>query len=194
MILPRSHCSSTFLPILSFDSGGASLTIIKSRWGQSAGGISVGSQIVTNHGDSEGLFRGAIMQSGSPQTATDTSSGQQHYDRLVSDMGCSGAGDTLDCLRNVPYEKLKQGVEDLSPGMFTYMVGRTLPPAVIVANGCTTGTVADVGYHCGWRFLVRYPTPLGSDGKRGPSASAHRYEARGKECLYASHFRYPQAM
>lgn len=49
-------------------------------------------------------------------------SGQQNYDRLVSDMGCAGAGDTLDCLRDVPYERLKQGVEDLSPGMFTYKV------------------------------------------------------------------------
>jgi len=111
-----------FLRTPSFDSGGASLTIIKSRWGQSAGGISVGSQIVTNRGDSEGLFRGAIMQSGSPQTATDISSGQQHYDSLVNNTGCAGASDTLDCLRNVTYEKLKQGVEDLSPGMFTYKV------------------------------------------------------------------------
>lgn len=79
--------------------------------------------MVTNQGDNEGLFRGAIMQSGSPQTTMDISSGQQHYDRLVGDMGCAGADDTLDCLRDVPYEKLKQGVEDLSPGMFTYRVG-----------------------------------------------------------------------
>lgn len=84
--------------------------------------MSVGSQIVTNQGDNEGLFRGVIMQSGSPQTAVDVSSGQQHYDSLVSDMGCAGAGDTLECLRDVPYKKLKQGVEDLSPGMFSYKV------------------------------------------------------------------------
>lgn len=84
--------------------------------------MSVGSQIVTNQGDNEGLFRGVIMQSGSPQTAVDVSSGQQHYDSLVSDMGCAGADDTLECLRDVPYKKLKQGVEDLSPGMFSYKV------------------------------------------------------------------------
>jgi len=53
----------------------------------------------------------------------DISGGQRHYDRLVRNMGCAGANDTLDCLRDVPYEKLKQGVEDLSPGMFTYNVG-----------------------------------------------------------------------
>ena len=52
----------------------------------------------------------------------DISSGQRHYDNLVNDMGCAGADDTLDCLRGVPYEKLKQGVVDLSPGMFTYRV------------------------------------------------------------------------
>ena len=180
------------LSILSFNSGGKLLTTIKLRWGQSAGGISVGSQIVTNRGDSGGLFRGAIMQSGSPQTAMDTSSGQQHYDRLVNDTGCAGAGDTLDCLRNVPYEKLKQGVEDLSPGMFTYRVGHTLSPAITVANERTTGTVVDLAYHCRWRFLIRYPTPLGSERERGPSTGPHRYEVSGKECLYASYFQSPQ--
>jgi len=84
--------------------------------------MSVGSQIVTNKGDSEGLFRGVIMQSGSPQKTMDILSGQQNYDRLVSDVGCVGADDTLDCLRGVTYEKLKQGVVDMSPGMFTYKV------------------------------------------------------------------------
>lgn len=123
VILPRSHCSS-FIFVLSVDSHGTSLTIIKKcRWGQSAGGISIGSQIVANQGDNEGLFHGAIMQSGSPQTTIDISGGQRHYDRLVHNMGCSGSDDTLDCLRDVPYDKMKQAVEDLSPGMFGYEVG-----------------------------------------------------------------------
>ena len=98
------------------------------RWGQSAGGISIGSQLVTNGGDTEGLFRGAIMQSGSPQTTVDSLSGQPHYDRLVRDVGCSGADDTLECLRDAPYKKLKQVVIRMSPGMFTYRVGdRNIP-------------------------------------------------------------------
>lgn len=124
----------------------------------------------------------------------DTSSGQQHYDRLVSDMGCSGASDTLGCLRNMPYEKLKQGVEDLSPGMFTYSVCHTLLSAIIVADECTTGTIVDVAYHCRRRFLVGHPTSTGSGRERGQSASPHRYEASGKECLYPSHFQSPQVM
>lgn len=60
------------------------------------------------------------MQSGSPQITMDISDGQELYDRLVNDMGCSGTRDTLDCLRDIPYEMLKQGVQDLSPGMFSY--------------------------------------------------------------------------
>ena len=118
--LPKSHCSS-FLR-LAFLFAQILAIFVKYSWGQSAGGISIGSQLVTNQGDSEGLFRAAIMQSGSPQTTVDGSSGQHHYDRLANDMGCSGADDTLDCLRDVPYEKLKQGVEDMGPGMFTYQV------------------------------------------------------------------------
>ena len=36
------------------------------RWGESAGSISVAMQILANNGNSEGLFRGAFMQSGGP--------------------------------------------------------------------------------------------------------------------------------
>lgn len=107
--------------------------------------MSVGSQLVTNQGDNEGLFRSAIMQSGSPQNAMDSSSCQWHYDRLVSDLGCSGADDTLDCLRDLPYEKLKQGVEDMSPGMFGYQVGGLRQLLVMVTidyptQGISVGT------------------------------------------------------
>ena len=35
-------------------------------WGESAGAISVALQMVTNGGNTEGLFRGAFMQSGGP--------------------------------------------------------------------------------------------------------------------------------
>jgi carboxylesterase type B len=119
----------------------------KRRWGQSAGGISIGSQLVTNRGDNEGLFRGAIMQSGSPQTTVDVSSGQRDYDSLVNAMGCAEAHDTLDCLRDVPYEKLKQGVEVLSPGMFTYKVSEWLTTEIVAADGCTLGFVVDMANH-----------------------------------------------
>ncbi|KAI9066037.1 carotenoid ester lipase precursor [Trametes sanguinea] len=87
-------------------------------WGESAGAISVALHLVTNGGNSEGLFRGAFMQSGSPIPVGDISHGQADYDALVSQTGCVGAADTLQCLRQVPYDKLKKAV-DASPGIFS---------------------------------------------------------------------------
>ena len=40
-------------------------------WGQSAGSMSVSLQMVTNGGNTEGLFRAAFMQSGSPIPTSD---------------------------------------------------------------------------------------------------------------------------
>ncbi|KAH8079814.1 Alpha/Beta hydrolase protein [Cristinia sonorae] len=87
-------------------------------WGESAGAISVALHMVTNGGNTEGLFRGAFMQSGSPIPIGDISHGQKFYDALVSQVGCSGASDTLQCLRQAPYKKLKDAV-DASPGIFS---------------------------------------------------------------------------
>lgn len=39
-------------------------------WGESAGAISASLHLLTNGGDNEGLFRGAIMQSGGPIPGT----------------------------------------------------------------------------------------------------------------------------
>ncbi|KAF9007463.1 carotenoid ester lipase precursor [Cyathus striatus] len=88
-------------------------------WGESAGAISAGLHMVANNGNTEGLFRAAFMQSGSPLPVGDITSGQQHYDALVSQTGCSGAADTLSCLRALPYPVLKAAV-DRSPGIFDY--------------------------------------------------------------------------
>ena len=40
-------------------------------WGESAGSISVSLQMLTNGGNTEGLFRAAFMQSGSPPPVGD---------------------------------------------------------------------------------------------------------------------------
>lgn len=91
------------------------------RWGESAGAISVGLHMVANGGNAEGLFRGAFMQSGSPIPVGDISHGQPDYDALVSKTGCTGAADTLNCLRQVPFATLKTAV-DASPGIFSPQV------------------------------------------------------------------------
>ncbi|KAJ8454068.1 hypothetical protein ONZ45_g19450 [Pleurotus djamor] len=88
-------------------------------WGESAGAISVALQMVANNGDSEGLFRGAFMQSGAPIPVGDITNGQKHYDALVIDAGCSGSADTLQCLRQAPYDVMKRAI-DKSPSIWDY--------------------------------------------------------------------------
>ncbi|KAH9891908.1 carotenoid ester lipase precursor [Cubamyces lactineus] len=87
-------------------------------WGESAGAISVALHMLTNGGNTEGLFRGAFMESGSPIPTGDITHGQSDYDRLVAETGCTGAADTLQCLREVPYDTLKKAA-DASPNIFS---------------------------------------------------------------------------
>ncbi|KAF5328571.1 hypothetical protein D9758_017735 [Tetrapyrgos nigripes] len=88
-------------------------------WGESAGAISVALHMLTNGGDTEGLFRAGFMQSGSPIPVGDITNGQKYYDDLVDQTDCSGSDDTLQCLREVPYEKLKDAVDN-TPNIFSY--------------------------------------------------------------------------
>jgi len=90
-------------------------------WGESAGAISVSLHMLTNNGNQEGLFRGAVMQSGGPIPVGDIENGQNYYDLIVKETGCKGARDTLDCLRKVPYNTYKRAM-DASPNFFAYQV------------------------------------------------------------------------
>ena len=67
--------------------------------------------MIANNGNNEGLFHGAFMQSGAPIPVGDITNNQDQYDQLVSQTGCSGASDTLQCLREVDYDTLKAAVE-----------------------------------------------------------------------------------
>ncbi|KAF7299717.1 Carboxylic ester hydrolase [Mycena chlorophos] len=88
-------------------------------WGESAGAISVASHMITNGGNTEGLFRAAFMESGSPVPTGPLENGQKYYDAIVEQVGCSSASDTLACLRTVPYASLK-AAQDASPFLFAY--------------------------------------------------------------------------
>ena len=88
------------------------------RWGESAGAISAALHMLTNGGDTEGLLRGAFMLSGSPIPVGDITDGQGDYDTLVAQTGCSGAADTLQCLREVSFDTLKAAV-DKTPNFFS---------------------------------------------------------------------------
>ena len=74
--------------------------------------------MLTNGGDTEGLFRGAFMQSGSPIPVGDITRGQKDYDALVNNTACAHAADTLQCLREAPFETLMNAINQ-SPNLFT---------------------------------------------------------------------------
>ncbi|THH33330.1 hypothetical protein EUX98_g866 [Antrodiella citrinella] len=88
-------------------------------FGESAGAIAAVAHMTTNGGNNEGLFRGAFLQSGSLVPMGDMQGAQLYYDALVIAVGCDGASDTLECLRGVPYEKLKAAMDE-APSFFGY--------------------------------------------------------------------------
>ncbi len=94
-------------------------------WGESAGAISAALHMLANGGDTEGLFRAAFMESGAPIPVGDITHGQKYYDSIVTNTGCSGAADTLACLRTVPYASLKAAI-NLTPSIFAYQVKSSL--------------------------------------------------------------------
>ena len=85
--------------------------------------MSIALQMIANEGNTEGLFHGAFMQSGTVIPRGDISLGQHDYDELVRETGCSGAQDTLECLRQAPFATLKEAI-DRSPGFLSYQVCR----------------------------------------------------------------------
>lgn len=100
-------------------------SLLSYSWGESAGAISIALHMLTNGGDTEGLFRGAFMESGSPIPVGDITGGQPYYDDLVERTGCSGSSDTLECLRGVEYQTLLDAVNQ-SPSIFSYQVDRII--------------------------------------------------------------------
>ncbi|TFY69102.1 hypothetical protein EVJ58_g601 [Rhodofomes roseus] len=93
--------------------------MIVMSWGESAGALSVGLHLVINHGNTNGLFRGAFMESGSPYALRDVSAGQPFYDQLVKYTGCTAQLNTLDCLRQVPLDTLMDAI-NTTPGLYNY--------------------------------------------------------------------------
>jgi len=77
--------------------------------------------MIANNGNTDGLFRGAFMQSGSPIPAGNFSHGQKYFDDVVGRTGCRGAKDKLGCLRKVPYAALRDAI-NASPGALAYQV------------------------------------------------------------------------
>ena len=88
-------------------------------WGPSSGAISAALQLVTNGGNPEGLFRGAVMNAGSPIPTGDITLLQPYYDEIVANAGCQESADTLDCLRQLPLDAFMNATTPL-PNLFGY--------------------------------------------------------------------------
>ncbi|KFY81758.1 hypothetical protein V500_11118 [Pseudogymnoascus sp. VKM F-4518 (FW-2643)] len=92
-------------------------------WGESAGAFSIGWLTVAYGGQNSNLFQRAIMVSGSsfgigsgnPVTAQST------YNALTNDTGCNQAIDSLQCLRELPFETLNKTITDLPAGLATFL-------------------------------------------------------------------------
>ncbi|KAF1816561.1 acetylcholinesterase/Butyrylcholinesterase [Eremomyces bilateralis CBS 781.70] len=94
-------------------------------WGESAGAISVLDQMIMFDGDNtykgKPLFRGAIMNSGGiiPADPIDGRKGQLVYDSVVKNGDCASASDTLQCLRELPYDDFLDATNSV-PGILSY--------------------------------------------------------------------------
>jgi acetylcholinesterase len=99
-------------------------------WGESAGARSLGMQLIAYDGQFNGLFRSAIMESGSPVTKfVDAATWQPYFDAVVEKTGCTNATSHLDCLRELP----AQALNDLFNG--TIPVNVTSPALSAVLDG-----------------------------------------------------------
>lgn len=96
-------------------------------WGESAGAFSVGYQLMAFDGENDGLFRAAMMDSGTAlgqptQNATEIGLAggfQMQYDNVTATVGCSNATDSLQCLRAVEYQRLFDAFE---PQVYTPVI------------------------------------------------------------------------
>jgi cholinesterase len=77
-------------------------------WGESAGAMSVGYHLIAYGGRDDGLFRAGILESGGPITPSlvNITQMQNSYDLLVAQTNCSQSPDSLQCMRELPFETL----------------------------------------------------------------------------------------
>lgn len=82
-------------------------------WGESAGAASVGLHLTAYNGRDDGLFRGAIMESGNPifyGKQNRSKVFQNSYDALSAITKCNTTADSLECLRSLPLGELNNAL------------------------------------------------------------------------------------
>ncbi|KIJ66167.1 hypothetical protein HYDPIDRAFT_87569 [Hydnomerulius pinastri MD-312] len=102
-------------------------------WGQSAGAISIWLQMTAFDGELNGLFSGAVTQSGFAQPLHQLNESQPIYDQMVEYTNCTtpaGGNSTLDCLRALPYETLMSAVNKIPPLLSYQSLDTSFRPTV----------------------------------------------------------------
>lgn len=133
-------------------------------FGESAGAMSVGYHLTAYGGRDDGLFRGGIMESGGSISAGalhNESYYQDSFDSLAAQVGCSKdpTEDALQCLREVPFEKLNAALNDTS-GSPTYLFQPTVDNDFIQTRGSE-----QLNTHA----FVRVPIIAGTNSDEGTS-------------------------
>lgn len=107
-------------------------------WGESSGALSVGKQLIAYGGRDDGLFRGAVMESGGmvekwPYNVADpTAYTEALYQNLTDSTGCSAASSPLECLRELPIEQLSAALNITGTAVYS---GSGLGPWLTVVDG-----------------------------------------------------------
>jgi carboxylesterase type B len=107
-------------------------------FGQSAGGLSIGKQLTAYGGRDDGLFRAAILQSGSmvekwPYNIQEpTAYTEDLYHNLTVSTGCVGQLSELECLRSLPAESLSAALNIIDAPVFA---GTGLGPWLTQVDG-----------------------------------------------------------
>jgi acetylcholinesterase len=108
--------------------------------------------MIFNGGDTEGLFRGAIMQSGGPTSLGHIEEGQADFDFFVKNVGCSEALDTLSCLRNATGKAIQDAVNE-TPNIFSYQVCNMYSSQALTFLPMSAVLESRLAPACGWDLL-----------------------------------------
>ncbi|KAJ7896966.1 sterol esterase [Mycena leptocephala] len=134
------------------------------EWVQEYVSASVEILIVWSSADrnSNALFRGAVMFSGSGTTLPSLADGQSDYDGLVTANNCTAAPDTLDCLRRVPFDAFMATVNK-TPNFFSYQ------SLVLVWRPRIDGdlVLADPMVSISWGAYAKHPVMSGNADDEG---------------------------